>query len=648
MICTPCIILAIIVAAVLAAVLLLALPLVRTVLGILLPAALIAVAGLCVYVNEGARIGVALGLLFGTILGPVRLAGVDFRQWFMDPGTPSELGDDSFIGLIRRGFHALWIPALAANIGMLCTVSLWLPPDCRLADVPPALQALSGTAYLHWLGNLLTDLVSACAGFYAAVNVVLGMLLGMCAGPALVELVWRFGLVRGIPSAGRVQVHLAPQALPRVRPKQRFDGYRRLIICCDGTWNWPESKRETNVVRMVRSLKPDDNGVAQIIHYHQGVGTGNFLDRLVGGGAGVGLSASVKACYGFLVDNYREGDEIFLFGFSRGAFVVRALGGVIGEIGMMRKAEMASFSEVWNWYCQGKDVRDATKEETLGVLAPERCQHVDIECIGVWDTVGALGIPGTRFCAQTYEFHDTSLGAHVRHAFQALAIDERRGNFQGAVWVPYDPVRRRRRTRNPQTFSDSHDQAEHRRHAEQQGDVQVLEQMWFPGVHSNVGGGYPQHGLSDTTFIWMLDKLQGKLGFDAANIASTLDDVDAEECPRGKLEDSRTLFWKLIACPVPRPVGIISATERVHGSTWERSESPEVPGNDIYKSARRGGWLGAIGLCPPARIGLGTPRTRRELDMAAATRTPAPQLPNAIRPKLGVCGQLIKLINPEG
>ena len=211
-----------------------------------------------------------------------------------------------------------------------------------------------------------------------------------------------------------------------------------------------ESKRETNVVRMVRSLKPDDNGVAQIIHHHQGVGTGNFLDRLVGGGAGVGLSASVKARYGFLVDNYREGDEIFLFGFSRGAFVVRALGGVIGEIGMMRKAEMACFSEVWNWYCQGKEARDKNKETTLSLLAPHRCCVVDIECIGVWDTVGALGIPGTRLCAQTYEFYDTSLGTHVRHAFQSLAIDERRGNFQGAVWVPYDPVRLRRRTKNPQ------------------------------------------------------------------------------------------------------------------------------------------------------------------------------------------------------
>ena len=636
MICTPCILIVLVLIAAVAAIFLLAFSVVRTVLGILLPAALLAVALLCVYVNEGARIGVALGLLFGTVLGPVRLAGVDFRQWFMDPGTPSELGDDSFIGLIRWGFHGLWIPALLANIAMLCTVSWWMPPQCHLAEIPQAVEALSGVAYLQWLGDVLISLVSACAGFYASVNVVLGMLLGLMVPLALVELIWRAGLSRGIPPVTRPTTYLAPPGLPRLRPKQHEDGYRRLIICCDGTWNWPESKRETNVVRMVRSLKPVDerNGskVAQIIHYHQGVGTGNFLDRLVGGGAGVGLSASVKACYGFLADNYRKGDEIFLFGFSRGAFVVRSLAGLIGEIGMMRKAEMARFAEVWDWYCQGKEARDGDRA-TLDALAENRYRHVDIECIGVWDTVGALGIPGTRLCAQTYEFHDTSLGPHVRHAFQALAIDEQRGNFQGAVWVPYKADRRKRGRPVQEPRQEEH--------PEQQGaERQVLKQMWFPGVHSNVGGGYPQHGLSDTAFIWMLVQLEALLGFDECNIASALDNADSERCPLGKLEDSRTLFWKLIACPVPRPVGIISETERVHGSAWERKGDPQVPDGDLYKEVPRCDWLGKIGLCAA--------RTEREKEIAAKARPRVTPLPREIRPKLGVCGQVMRLINPEG
>ena len=261
--------------------------------------------------------------------------------------------------------------------------------------------------------------------------------------PAVTEMIWHLGLARGVPppAAPAPRDYLAAQPLPHVRAKVPHPGRRRLIVCCDGTWNWPDGKRETNVVRILRALKPDDDGIAQIVHYHEGVGTGNFLDRLAGGSTGIGLSASVKACYGFLVDNYEEHDEIFLFGFSRGAFVMRSLAGFIGEIGMLRKREMQRFAEVWNWYWQDKSKRQSAQ---LDQLAPDRHRDVDIECIGVWDTVGALGIPGSRLCAAAFEFHETALGPHVRHAFQALAIDERRGNFQGAVWVPFDPRRRRR------------------------------------------------------------------------------------------------------------------------------------------------------------------------------------------------------------
>src|SRR6202000_1787956 len=109
-----------------------------------------------------------------------------------------------------------------------------------------------------------------------------------------------------------------------------------------------------------------------------------------------------------------------------------------------------------------------------------------------------------RLVPQAYEFHDTSPGTHVRHAFQALAIDERRGNFQGAVWVPFSPARRPRGTAAMPAA------------APLGGPAQVLKQMWFAGVHSNVGGGLEKHGMSDTTFLWMLGELQGMLGFDPA------------------------------------------------------------------------------------------------------------------------------------
>jgi uncharacterized protein (DUF2235 family) len=115
-----------------------------------------------------------------------------------------------------------------------------------------------------------------------------------------------------------------------------------------------------------------------------------------------------------------------LFGFSRGAYVVRSVAGLIGLVGLLRRAEMHRFSEVWDYYTLPRRDRPAG---ALDRLAPHRWQDIDKTCVGVWDTVGALGVPGTRVCANVYAFHETSLGPHVPCAFQALAMDERRGNF---------------------------------------------------------------------------------------------------------------------------------------------------------------------------------------------------------------------------
>src|SRR5262249_38051574 len=122
-------------------------------------------------------------------------------------------------------------------------------------------------------------------------------------------------------------------------------------VCCDGTWNSPAMARETNVIQLLRAIQPQTaTGLPQISYYHLGVGTGNFVDRMLGGGTGIGLSNSVKACYGFLVDNFRPGDEILLFGFSRGAYVVRSVAGLIGLVGLLRRDEMHRFAEVWDYY----------------------------------------------------------------------------------------------------------------------------------------------------------------------------------------------------------------------------------------------------------------------------------------------------------
>jgi hypothetical protein len=578
---------------------------------------------LCAIVNFGGHMGLVFGLLMGTLLGPLRITGVDFRQWFRDPGTPSEIGDDSFIGLIRWSFHMLALAWLGAIAVLLFYTSLWVPAACRSVNIESYLTHVP-ERWPH-LQSWLRDLLTACTGGLGRLNMIGGTLVGAAVAWALVEAVWRLGLVWRLPPPEATTDYLAPQPLPRVRHKTDHPGRRRLIICCDGTWNWPESKRETNVVRLVRTLKPSDNGIAQIIHYHEGVGTGNFLDRALGGGAGIGLSASVKACYGFLADNYAEHDEIFLFGFSRGAFVVRALAGLIGQVGMLQKGEMAQFAQVWNWYSQEEKRRD---RHVLDRLAQHRHQDVDIECIGVWDTVGALGIPGSRICASAFAFHETELGPHVRRAFQALAIDERRGNFQGAVWVPY-VAHRAERGAAPGTRRSSHPAA--RAHT---GPPQVLEQCWFPGVHSNVGGGYPEHGLSDAAFLWMLSKLAGLVALDHDVIRGALDPERAEQYPGGTLDDSRSLFWKLVGCPVPRPVCVISPTERVYESAWERHTASQVPANDVYRSVARGKWLEAM-------------ISRLSKAIAAPSPLAAFKGPT-IRPRRGLCGWILYYLNPQG
>jgi hypothetical protein len=586
--------------------------------------ALIAAAALIVlatavglFADRAVQLGALVGLMLGALLGPVRIAGVDFRQWMRNPGAPSEIGDDSPVGLMRLGFHNLAGAALLASLLLVAMVSSWVPRPCTIEEAWSPFEMLP-------FGKCIVGFLTGCAGFPAGAKVVAGGLAGIVAMQVVTLIVWLLGLRFGLPEPARTQHYLARDPLPRLppRPANRPPDRRRLIVCCDGTWNWPAPRRETNVVRLVRAIAPSDNGIAQIVHYHQGVGTGNVLDRLAGGGAGVGLSASVKACYGFLTDNYQDGDEIYLFGFSRGAYVARALSGFICAVGMMRKYEMDRFADVWKWYWQPPAAR-VQQRATLNVLAPDRVKQdkIEIECIGVWDTVGALGIPGSRFCAKTFAFHDTELGLRVRFAFQGLAIDERRGNFQPAVWVP---------ARNPPPAT---------------GDVQVLEQVWFPGVHSNVGGGYDPHGCSDTSFLWMLSALErnGLLGLINRSIVGGLD--ANERYPMGLIQNSRKGFWSWVGNPIPRPVCIISRTEMIHESAWERAGV--CPPKDIYRRGQRRGWLTAM-MDPNGPDGTRElPRTALERNFANLLPPARPTLPVVPR-ILDLCSELLKFLRPQG
>jgi uncharacterized protein (DUF2235 family) len=206
---------------------------------------------------------------------------------------------------------------------------------------------------------------------------------------------------------------------------------KRIIICCDGTWNRPDQLDEgvpapTNVLRLYDAIRPDGHdGVQQLRFYEQGVGTHGWLDRFTGGALGIGLAHNVRAAYETIVDHYEDGDELYLFGFSRGAYTARSLAGLIRNSGIVRDPAMIGAA----------DALYRRRDDASKPAAPEaeefRRRHSwspRIHFIGVWDTVGALGIPGKlNFIARRrFSFHDVELSSWVDHACQALAIDEQR------------------------------------------------------------------------------------------------------------------------------------------------------------------------------------------------------------------------------
>ena len=255
---------------------------------------------------------------------------------------------------------------------------------------------------------------------------------------------------------------------------------KRIVICCDGTWNTPEEP--TNVVKLLRSIKAySDDGKHQVVFYDQGVGTYNPVDKFIGGAFGKGVEQNVLDAYRFIAHNYQAGDELYCFGFSRGAYTARALGGMLNCIGLLSKDELPDLPAAYKYY--------RTPPPKRNVQTYKHTSKPEIKLMAVWDTVGALGAPTPvlgRFTKPLVGFFDTHLSPAIKNAYQALAIDEKRGVFQPALWTG-------------KINSD-----------------QVVEQTWFAGVHSDVGGSYEQAALSNVALSWMAHKARD-LGLDFSN-----------------------------------------------------------------------------------------------------------------------------------
>ncbi len=303
-----------------------------------------------------------------------------------------------------------------------------------------------------------------------------------------------------------------------------------LVACCDGTWNTVDQRQDgvpipTNVVRLYNALadKANDGATPQSRYYHPGVGTEpGFLDRVSGGAAGSGLNKNIESAYQWLCANYEDGDRICLFGFSRGAYTVRSVAGFIARCGLLRLTGLPP-KEVWD---RIDDIfqagyRDRQKDrhdwDPSWLHTADGEIDIPIYLIGVWDTVGALGIPDDLALlnlldtTSEHDFHDTTLNPLVRHARHAVALDELRETFQPTLWE------------EPDEGSDD------------------LKQLWFPGVHSDVGGGYRETGLSDGALAWMIDEAQTLgLGFVSGMVKQIQPD------PLGVVHDSWVDPFKLL------------------------------------------------------------------------------------------------------
>lgn len=313
---------------------------------------------------------------------------------------------------------------------------------------------------------------------------------------------------------------------------------KRIAIFCDGTWNRSDATHPTNVMRLARAVRRTAAaGVTQQVIYVAGVGSGRgttmlirALDRMTGGAFGLGLSQNIEEVYWHLAFNYEPGDEIYIFGFSRGAFTARSLAGLLRSAGIPPQENLWRIPEAMKSYrARGEDGHPdaaqslafrksfspgvATSDEDLAARGGQ-AHLLKIAYLGVWDTVGALGVPNqlllSKFVNWRYQFHDHKLSGSVMAARHAVSVDERRRNFEPTLWENLDRLNAGKVTR-------------------------PYRQSWFPGDHGAVGGGGNLRDMPDATLRWVAEgALRAGLEMRADEFATMTDQAN----PLGALRSS--------------------------------------------------------------------------------------------------------------
>ncbi|PTY07859.1 hypothetical protein DB347_06430 [Opitutaceae bacterium EW11] len=338
---------------------------------------------------------------------------------------------------------------------------------------------------------------------------------------------------------------------------------KRIILCADGTWNEPEQvdpetgrRRPTNVLKVARAVLPEAaDHTEQVVYYHVGIGSESHgLDRWTDGAFGNGMERNVRSLYRFVVFNYCEGDELYLFGFSRGAFTVRTLAGFMNAVGLLEKEDEFFTPDLYRLYSSSA-AKDSPAWERAFRRVHNRRPCPPLRFIGVWDTVGALGAPGLLgqlLNRNKYKYHDIGLNPNIANAFHALAIDEQRKPFAPSLFV------------RPAGWAGN------------------LEQAWFPGYHCNVGGSSDPDGVANEALHWIVEKAE-KLGleFDRSYLGHYV------PCFNSEIHDSMSFVYRLMR-PYVREIGGHPADgEEVHQAALDRMNLPEcayAPANLIGRA----------------------------------------------------------------
>ncbi len=340
---------------------------------------------------------------------------------------------------------------------------------------------------------------------------------------------------------------------------------KRLIVCCDGTWQDLECPCPTNVFKMAQAVKPrDQNGVQQTVYYDEGIGTkqgvpwAEVIEKIGSGAFGLGIDHKIQDAYRFLCMNYEEGDEIYLVGFSRGAYTVRCLAGLSHNSGILARQFIRKIPDAYQLY------RDRSSEAAPDGEKAIRFRHdfcidycspnsnkeqdrgrVPIRALCCWDTVGSLGIPDLipfigldKDIQRKYQFFDYNINHLIEFAFHAVAVDEIRAVFNV---TPMEP--------SPDRTADQ------------------VTQVWFPGGHGCIGGGSKEEqGLSDAALLWMIQQVEALgLALDETRIEGGINpryDTPFDNEPKG----------------IYRRLGVIS--RKVTGSFFDLDDSVKKRWND--------------------------------------------------------------------